>query len=582
MAKSWVPRNALSAEQLEAARTALGISHNVFVHVLWNRGIRSREQWEALVHGSDLHMHSPFLMKDMDLAVRRVIRAMQQGERILVFGDYDVDGTTAVAMMYSFLRDAGIVAEYYIPDRYMEGYGVSKKGVDYAIDNCFGLIIALDCGVRSVKLVEYARDKGVDFIICDHHIPGAQLPPAVAVLNPKQDGCNYPYKELSGCGIGFKLIQALADNLAMPASVFEKYYDLVAVSIASDLVSMTGENRELMKKGLQKLQDQPLPGFKLITSSLTEKKKISVSNVVFMIGPRINAAGRMASGNDAVRMMLAKDQATVAQFAGILNKHNQERKGIDRQITTEALDMLKNDPENDERYTTVLYNANWHKGVVGIVASRLMETYYRPTIVLTGSGEFIGGSARSVDGFNIHDALEECREYLYQFGGHYFAAGMTLHPHKLEAFREAFEAVAQSRLTRDQLVQKLHYDCEVEPIVLNLNVLRSLDKVSPFGPDNPKPMFVCRNLYDGGNSKKIGFDKSHLRLELECKKTRQMLYGVAFGMGDHLELVQTGPVDIIFHMEENHFNGNSYMQLDVQDIRRSGNKPQEKNQDGVR
>ena len=567
MAKTWVSRNDLSAHEFDGIKDALGITNDLFVHVLYNRGLRTKQEWKNLIDMSDEQILSPFAMKDMDLAVSYILNAKNFGHKVLVYGDYDVDGTTAVTMMFGFLQEIGVNCDFYIPDRYKEGYGVSKQGVDNAIANNHKLIIALDCGIRSVELVKYAKENGVDFIICDHHLPGPEIPDAVAVLNPKQADCKYPFKELSGCGIGFKLIQALVDSLGLHPSYFEKYYDLVAVSIASDLVSMTGENRALMKKGLQKLMKDPIPGFRIITASLPENRRPTVSNVVFMIGPRINAAGRMASGMDAVRLMLAKDVKDVQDFSKLLNDYNISRRDIDRSITSQAMEILDSDPENELRFSSVVYQEEWHKGVIGIVASRLMEKYYRPTIVLTKSGDVISGSARSIPGFNVHDALEKCKDHLIQFGGHYFAAGMTLKQESLQDFTDAFEQIASSTLNRDQLTEKLFYDCEVLPDKLSLNVYNSLQKIAPFGPDNPKPLFVSRNLSDTGSSRRIGSDGTHLKLVLRDRGSGTTVNGIAFGMGDLIDMVQAGPVDIIYHLGENHFNGNTSLQIEVQDIR---------------
>lgn len=567
MTKRWAERVTWNPDIEAEAFEALDMKHSIIARILWGRGIRTRDELNPFIELDISEEHSPFLMKDMDEAVRRVLKAFRNKEKILVFGDYDVDGTTATAMLFSFLDSNGFAADFYIPDRYKEGYGVSTKGIDHARENEFGLIISVDCGIRSVELVDYAKELGIEFIICDHHIPGPVLPDAVAVLDPKREDDEYPFDELSGCGVAFKLIQALVSEMKLPPSEYERFYDLVAVSIASDLVPILGENRHILRKGLHKLAVNPIPGFLPIISGIEHKGSVSVENIVFMLGPRINAAGRISSGMEAVRMMLSQDEKEVRKLAAQVEKYNQERRELDKETFDEAMGQLEGG--ESDRYSTVVQSDNWHKGVIGIVASRLIEQYYRPTVVFTQSGDVLAGSARSIPGFDIHAALDQCQEYLIQFGGHYFAAGMTLLPDKLDAFKARFEEVAREVLSPEQLIEKLLYDAEVELHELSDPLFRSIVRIGPFGPGNPKPLFVTKNLVDSGKSRVVGKDRTHLKLELASPDDGIVMEGIGFSLADKYDLLRNGPVDVIYHLSENHFNGKVTLQLEVKDIQAS-------------
>ncbi len=515
-------------------------------------------------------LHDPLLMKDMQKAVDRIHNAISNKEKILVFGDYDVDGTTAVASMYSFLCEVYDPAflDFYIPHRYREGYGVSKAGIDFAAANNFPLIICLDCGIKSVELIEYASSLGIDFIICDHHLPGEKIPDAVAVLNPKQTDCNYPYKELCGCGVGFKLMTALTQHYDLPEEKLYRYLDLVATAIAADIVPMTGENRVLAYFGLKKINSDPLPGIRALAELAGAKTDMTITNVVFLIAPRVNAAGRMDDAKKAVQLFIEKDPVKAMELAGILHTDNKDRKEADSSITEDALQMITDDVALQTKKTCVVYNEHWHKGVVGIVASRLIEHYHRPTIVLTKSGDYIAGSARSVPGFNLYEAIYECRDLLMAYGGHFAAAGLTLAPQNLSVFIDRFEATVTATIPEHLLIPEIVINAEINFSEVKESFYNMICRMEPFGPENMRPVFISRNCIDFGYSKVL--KEAHLKFVLRQHDT--ILNGIAFNMADKFPLLQNGkPVDIVFTIDENEWNGNKDLQLKVVDVRASEN-----------
>jgi single-stranded-DNA-specific exonuclease len=504
-------------------------------------------------------------MKDMDKAVTRIETAIANSENILVFGDYDVDGTTAVSLVSSYLRSFYPNVATYIPDRYDEGYGISYKGIDFAEDNEFTLIIALDCGIKSIKHIAYANDRNIDFIICDHHRPGDMLPEAVAVLDPKREDCSYPYDELCGCGVGFKLVQALAQNRNQTIDDLLIYLDLVATAIAADIVPMTGENRVLAKFGLEVINSKPRPGIKALIQNV-KKKVLTITDVVFIIAPRINAAGRIKHGNEAVALLTEYDLKQTEQFASEIEQYNTDRKDLDKQITVEALSQIQENKEQ-EKFTTVVYSENWHKGVIGIVASRLTETHYRPTIVFTKSGDKLAASARSVKDFDIYNALEACAEHLEQFGGHMYAAGMTLKEENYAAFKEAFERVVKETIHPDLLIPEISIDAEINLTDINEKLIRILNQFEPFGPLNMTPVFMTRGLKDSGYAKGIGADENHLKLFVK-QNGSEGFGAIGFGLGDKLSLVKNqNSFNAIYCIDENEFNGNITVQLRLKDLR---------------
>lgn len=515
-------------------------------------------------------LHDPYLMKDMNKAVARIEKAISTKEKILVFGDYDVDGTTSVASMYSFLCEIYEVEklDYYIPHRYREGYGVSKAGIDFAYTNGFSLIVCLDCGIKSVELIEYANTLGINFIICDHHLPGEVIPKAIAILNPKQIDCNYPYKELCGCGVGFKLMTALAKYYYVPDEKLFEYLDLVACAIAADIVPMTGENRILAFMGLHKINTNPLPGIKALMELGGITKIMTITNVVFVIAPRVNAAGRMDDAKKAVQLFIEKDIEKAKAFAELLHTDNKERKEADSSITEDALQIIGEDVLLQNKKTCVVYSEHWHKGVVGIVASRLIEHYYRPTIVLTKSGDYIAGSARSVPGFNLYEAIYECRDLLMAYGGHFAAAGLTLLPQNLEAFTKRFEEVVSATIPKHLLIPEIVIDAEINFDEITENFYNIICRMEPFGPENMRPTFVAKNCIDFGYSKIV----KELHLKFVVKQHNTILNGIGFNMADKFSLLQNSkPVDIVFKIDENVWNDNKTLQLMVVDI-----KPSEK------
>jgi single-stranded-DNA-specific exonuclease len=504
-------------------------------------------------------------MKDMDKAVARIEEAIDKGENILVFGDYDVDGTTAVSLVSSYLKSYYSNIATYIPDRYNEGYGISYAGIDFAEDNEFTLIIALDCGIKSIDHIAYAKAKNIDFIICDHHRPGDELPNAVAVLDPKRTDCSYPYDELCGCGIGFKLIQALASKRGQTLENLLLYLDLVATAIAADIVPITGENRVLAKYGLEVINSNPRPGIKALIQNVN-KKILTITDVVFIIAPRINAAGRIKHGNEAVSLLTEYDLDQAEQFASEIEQHNSDRKGLDKQITVEALAQIEANNEK-ENFTTVIYQENWHKGVIGIVASRLTETYYRPTIVFTKSGDKLAASARSVKDFDVYNAIEACSEHLVQFGGHKYAAGMTLKEENYLAFKTAFEKEVQKTISPELLVPEIEIDAEINLSDITPKLIRVLNQFEPFGPENMTPVFMTKNIKDTGYPKLLGKEEEHLKLFVK-QENSEGFGAIAFFMGNKKASISNQkPFDAVYCIDENEFKGTVTVQLRIKDIR---------------
>lgn len=566
MLKRW---NLLFAPSLEVSSLQANLKiHTSLCEILVHRGIKNYHQAKDFFRPDINLLHDPFLMKDMDKAVSRILKAFSEEKKILVFGDYDVDGTTSVSLMYSFLAEHYDTnkLEYYIPHRYREGYGISKAGIDHAFANNFDLIISLDCGIKSFDLITYAKDLGIDFIVCDHHLPDDKLPPAVAILNAKQKDCNYPYKELCGCGVGFKLITALAKQLELPDSSYLKYLDLVVTAIGADIVPLSGENRILAYYGLKKLNEYPCAGIKALFILSKIEKPLTLNNVVFVIAPRINAAGRMDDAKKAVQLFIEKDPSKALEYAGFLQSDNIDRREKDSSITDEALALINNDPQLINRKTTVVFQPHWHKGVVGIVASRLIETYYRPTIVLTQSGEVVAGSARSVSGFNLYEAIHACREFLIGYGGHFAAAGMTLHPDSVIGFSNKFEEVVSSLIEPHHLIPEIVIDTEISFVTITKSYLRIIDQMEPFGPENCKPVFLTRNVRDTGYSKLI--KDSHLKLVVSDGTST--VSGIGFNMSRLYNVIENRkPFDIVYTLEENEWNGTSTLQLKIIDLRAS-------------
>ena len=549
-------------EKVTSLHEALKINKTL-CRILVQRGIDDFEKAKQYFRPQLTDLHDPWMMKDMDKAVNRIISAFEQQEKILVFGDYDVDGTTSVACLFQFIQNIYTDTDFYIPHRYREGYGVSKLGIDFAKENGFTLIISLDCGIKSVELIAYAKTLGIDFVVCDHHLPDNELPPAVAILNAKQKDCPYPYKELCGCGVGFKLMMALTEKLGLPDSAYLVYLDLVATAIAADIVPITGENRTLAFYGLQKVNEDPCAGIKALKQLAGVQKHMHITNLVFVIAPRVNAAGRMDDARKAVQLFIEKDYNQALSFAEMLHNDNIDRREADSSITAEALSIIENDPTTKNRKTTVVFQEHWHKGVVGIVASRLIETYYRPTVVLTRSGEYVAGSARSVAGFNLYEAIYACREHLLGYGGHFAAAGMTLLPEKISAFSDAFEREVSRLITDDLLIPEIKIDAEINFADINPSLYSILAQMEPFGPENMRPVFIARNVTDTGFSKIV--KEQHIRFVL--KQNNITLTGIGFNMASKFNLLQDRqPLDIVFTIDENEWNGEKSLQLKMIDI----------------
>ncbi len=564
MEKRW---KILTADESKviALQESLKINHAI-CRIIFQRSFDTYEKARRYFRPQLNELHDPWLMKDMDKAVQHIINAFEKKEKILVFGDYDVDGTTSVACMYSFLckiYDPALL-DYYIPHRYREGYGISKMGIDFAKENNFTLIISLDCGIKSVDLIAYAKELNIDFIVCDHHLPDEKIPDAVAVLDPKQKDCNYPYKELCGCGVGFKLITALAQHFGIDEEHYHCYLDLLATAIAADIVPMTGENRILAYHGLEKINTNPNPGIKALILLGGIQKKLSINNVVFVIAPRINAAGRMDDAKKAVQLFIEKDDDKAMYYAEMLHSDNTDRKEADSNITQEALEIIRADEVLKNKKTTVVFRDHWHKGVVGIVASRLIESYYRPTVVLTQSGDVATGSARSVPGFNLYEAIHACREFLLGYGGHFAAAGLSLLPENIEAFTNKFEEVVANTIPELLLIPEIIIDAEISFAALNQNFYNIICQMEPFGPENMRPVFIAKSVTDTGHSKIV--KEQHIRFVV--KQDKYSITGIGFNLAAKFDLLKK-PVDIVFTLDENEWNGSTNLQLKVIDLRSS-------------
>lgn len=571
MNKRWVYKPEADQQETEALAEALNINH-LLAKLLINRGIKNFDQAKKFFRPELESLYDPFRMKDMNRAIERIEKAIQHNEKIMVFGDYDVDGTTSVALVYSFLKRYSNNLEYYIPDRYEEGYGISYKGINYANEHNVSLIIALDCGIKAVKKVDYANSLNIDFIICDHHTPDEEIPDAVAVLDPKRADCNYPFKGLSGCGVGFKMLQAYAKTNKIPSEELYEFLDLVAVSIASDIVPIIDENRILAYYGLRQLNSNPRPGLKAIINISGiggRNHEIVVEDIVFRIGPRINAAGRIESARKAIELLVTENQKKGEMIATKVNSCNESRKHIDRNITQDALKMISTEPGFREKKSTVLYNSSWHKGVVGIVASRMIEIYHRPTIILTASNGMATGSARSVPGFNVYQALEECSNMLENFGGHRYAAGLTLDIKKIPEFKRKFEDIVERTITEDQLVPHIEIDAFIDLNEITPQFFKILKQFQPFGPNNLSPVFAAKNVVDTGQSRLVGSSKEHIKLSISQQETPSAIFpGIAFQQSNHFSHIQRGkPFDICFSIEENNFRGTKNMQLNIKDIK---------------
>ena len=533
--------------------------------ILAQRGIDSYDSAKTFFRPDLAQLHDPFLMKDMDKAVARVKVAMEKKENILVYGDYDVDGTTAVAMMFDFLSSIYPHVSYYIPDRYTEGYGISFQGIDFAEDNEFSLIIALDCGIKANDKIAYANERNIDFIICDHHLPGEKLPEAVAVLDPKRNDCDYPFKELSGCGVGFKLIQAFLQKSGEDPEKAYEYLDLAVVSIAADIVPISGENRTLAYYGLKKLQNSPRPGLESLMGE-NQKDTLTISNIVFSIAPKINATGRLEHASQSVELLISDDSEKITAFASQINDLNTQRKETDGNVTVEAIEMIRKKGE-EERFSTVVFDPNWHKGVLGIVASRLIDTFYRPTLVLTqGNENEITGSARSVKDFDIYEIIDNCSELLTKYGGHRFAAGLTMPIENLEAFKEKFEELVKEKIRPIQRKPSIEIDTEIPFSAITPYFIKVLNQMEPFGPENMTPIFLTQNLI-GGEVKEMGKNGEHLRLSLWDETSAVKMPAVAFGMGEFSKDFQYRRFDAVYSIDENHWKGNTYLQLNLRDVR---------------
>jgi single-stranded-DNA-specific exonuclease len=568
MEKRWSIKEH-SDTDLEAELSAYENIGPILGRLLVQRGVRSIDEARTFFNPSLADLFDPFLMEGMDAAVNRIVEAMKNQENILVYGDYDVDGTTSVALVYSFLREIHSKIDFYIPDRYDEGYGVSYKGIDLAAEKGVTLIVALDCGIKAVDKIEYARTRGVDFIICDHHTPGDRLPDAVACLDPKRPDCSYPEKNLSGCGVGFKMLQGFCEKEGVEKEKLFQYLDLVVVSIASDIVPITGENRILADMGLRKLNENPGTGLKsIIRVAGMRGRELTISDIIFKIGPRINAAGRIESGKDAVQLLVSKDENQAYGMSRTINECNETRKDLDRNITKEALNLLETNRLDHKRKTTVLFQPEWHKGVIGIVASRLTETYYRPTVVLTASKGMVTGSARSVDGYDLYHAIEACQDLLENFGGHTYAAGLTLKPENIDAFIERFENVVSETIRPDQMVPQIEVDAEISLSEITSGFFKNLKRFRPYGPGNLKPVFVTRSVYDFGTSKVVGKEREHLKLEMIESTSPTIVKGIAFGKGHMLKQIkESQPFDICYTIEESVYDEHLPLQLMVKDIK---------------
>lgn len=578
--KRWVLKEQGEPAVVDLLTETLNIDRTL-ANLLIQRGVKSFDEAKAYFRPRLENLHDPFLMRDMHLAVERIDRAIHKKEKILIYGDYDVDGTTAVALVYTFLKEFYPNVDFYVPDRYAEGYGISYKGIDYAHQQGITLVIALDCGIKAVEKIDYARSLGIDFIICDHHRPGEKLPKAFAILDPKYEECTYPYKELSGCGLGFKLVQAYAKKNRMPFENLKKYLDLVVVSIASDIVPITGENRILAYYGLKLINDKPRPGIEAILSVSRPqrqeevgsvhavKRELSINDLVFIIGPRINAAGRIESARNSVELLITEDSERAFKLGTAINNLNTERKSLDSQATSQAIDMIRSDKSLQERKSTVLYNPDWHKGVIGIVASRLIEAFYKPTIILTFADGLITGSARSIKGFDIYDAVDACGDLLEHFGGHTYAAGLSMKPENYPKFREKFEEYVINKMDESLRTPEIEVDSMLDLKDINGKFFRVMKQFAPFGPGNMSPVFQTNNLIDTGYARIVG--NNHLKMSVvQLEVSSYPISAIAFQQGDeeHLEYVKSGrPFNICYHIEENEWNGQKSLQLNIKDIK---------------
>ncbi len=565
----WVLREPSDPEKVDRLATEVGID-KVLADLLIKRGVETFAQARSFFRPSLDNLHDPFLMKDMDVAVERLHRAVVSGESILVYGDYDVDGTTAVALLYSFVRRFTDKVDFYIPDRYDEGYGVSFKGIDYAVESGAGLIVTLDCGIKAIDKVKYAASKGIDMIICDHHLPEDSLPAAVAVLDPKREDCHYPFDDLSGCGVGFKLVQAYSARYGVPFETLVPLLDLLVVSIASDLVTMVGENRILAHFGLKQLNENPCTGLQaMINLSSLEPGHVSIDDIVFKIGPRINAAGRMETGRLAVELLTSRSLSEAMQIGEKINESNNERKNIDREITQEALDMVQTGNCLCNGSAMIVYNPEWNKGVVGIVASRLVEAYYKPTVVLTKSNGFVSGSARSISGFDLYGAIESCADLLENFGGHVYAAGLTLKEENLPEFARRMDEYISAKIETEMMTPVIEVDSKLNFARITPKFFRILKQFQPFGPGNHNPVFLTENVYDAGTGRKVGAGGVHMKLDLiQEDQPYHQISSIAFNMAEHYDHIKEGnPFDICYSIVENYYRGNSSIQLRIKDLR---------------
>lgn len=562
----WTLKPDPEISKVKTLQKALEVD-SIIATLLVQRGIETYADAKNFFRPNLKDLHDPFLMKDMDKAVARIEKAIANKENILVYGDYDVDGTTSVALMSSYLKTKHNLVYTYIPNRYDEGYGISYKGINFALENEFSLIIALDCGIKAIEKVEYAKKLGIDFIICDHHRPGDEIPDAAAVLDPKQIDCEYPFKELCGCGVGFKLVQALASKDGKKAKDLTEYLDLVATAIGADIVPIDGENRILAYFGLEVINTNPRSGIKAILDQV-EKTILTITDVVFIVAPRINAAGRMKHGNYAVTLLTEEEPDMAEKYAAEINEYNLDRRETDKRITEEALKQIEEQKEQN-RITTVVYHEDWHKGVIGIVASRLIETYYRPTLVFTKSGDKLAASARSVRGFDIYNALENCKEHIEQFGGHKYAAGLTLEEENYEAFKQAFEDEVSKTIDRNLLTPEIKIDAKVDLKDITPKFYRILKQFAPYGPSNMTPVFMSENLIDTGYGKRVGGDKTHLRLTATQPESSSRMVGIGFSMGDKFDMISEGkPFRAVYSIDENEWKGNVSLQLKLRDLKK--------------
>lgn len=559
----WLYKDIPSKSEIQSLSEAINVNETLAT-LLLQRGIDTFDAAKDFFRPSLKKIHDPFLMKDMDKAINRLTEAISSNEKIMIYGDYDVDGTTSVSTVYGFLRKFHANLEYYIPDRYKEGYGVSQAGIDHAKSIGVSLIISLDCGIKAIDKIAYAKELNIDFIVCDHHRPGKELPPAIAVLDPKREDCAYPYKELCGCGVGFKLLQAFCMQQSIPEEELFDFLDLVAIATASDIVPITGENRILTYHGLEKMNRSPRPGVKALIDVSGFKKKVNITNIVFGVGPRINAAGRIDHAKRAVELLLSEDEKSATEFAAGINDRNDLRKDFDKSITSEALEMIAENTV-DKATTTVLFKEDWHKGVIGIVASRCIETYYRPTIILTRSNGKATGSARSVRGFDVYEAISACAEHLDQFGGHMYAAGLTLPVENIEAFKQKFEEVVASSITEDLLTPKVDIDATLDLDMVSMKFLNILDQMEPFGPENLQPTFASLDVEIVGEPRLL--KEEHLKMTVKQKGGKKSFDAIGFGMGKHFETIKKAShIDICYHLDENTFMDRTSIQLRLKDV----------------